>query len=290
MNSIIVIAAASPPVIGLARSRTAILANHVSVPGVVTILDGMSVETTDTPSNLNLANGGRLLMAPGSSARVHQDHLILDRGGAELTGQPLYRIETADFRIGVASPAAHVQVSLQGPGRVHVEAAGGLAEVRNARGLLVANVQSGTALQIQTINTSSTQLAGTVRSRAGKFFLTDEVSKVGVELRGENLASLVGKRVGIVGSPLAAQPVVADASQVIAVSLAMADFNGGPDAPTADTSTPDPSQNPPMPPDPPKKKRRRAALIIIGGAAVAGGTVGGLWAAGTIGGSSSVSQ
>jgi len=292
-NASLVIAAAPSSVIGVARSRTAMLVNHASVPGVATLLDGTSIETIDTPSNLNLANGGRLVLAPNSSARIHQDRLVLDRGGAELTGSPLYHIETVDFRIGASSPTSHVQVAVQGAGRVHVEAVGGSAEIRNAQGVLVAKVQSSTALQLQMTNNSSTRLAGTIRSRNGKFFLTDEVSSVGVELRGENLASLVGRRVGIVGSRVAGMPALADASQVVAVSQAVLAFDGG-DAgggASADVPYPDPSPDPPPGPPPPTSSKKKKTLIIVGGAVVAtGGTLGGLWAAGVIGGSSSVSQ
>jgi hypothetical protein len=267
------------------------IVNHVTVPGVATILDGTSVETTDTPSNLNLANGGRLVLAPGSAARIHQDRLILDRGAAEHTGSPSFGIETANFRVSGSSPAAHVQVALQRTGRIHVEAIGGAAEVRNSQGLLVAKVQASTALELQTANTSSTQLAGTVRSRGGKFFLTDELSHVGVELRGANLTGFVGRRVGIVGSRMPAIAAEADASQVIAVSQAMLAFDDGAvGGPSADVPYPDPSPDPPQGPSPPPTKVKKTALIIVGGVVVVGGTLGGLWAAGVIGGSSPLSQ
>ena len=285
------IAAASPPVIGLARSRTAMIVNHASVPGVATILEGTSVETIGTPSNLNLTSGERLVLAPGSSATVHQDRLLLDRGSAELTGSPRYRIETADFRIGASTVASRIQVEVQSAGRVHVEAFGGTAEVHNAQGLLVAKVLPSSALQLQATNSSSTQLAGTVQSRNGKFYLTDKVSNVGVELRGANLASLLGKRVGIVGTRIPGGVAEANASQVIAVSRAIvdADDSGGG---SADSSSPDSAPDPSPPPSPPAPggKKKKALMIIVGGAAVAGGTVGGLFAAGVIGGSSSVSQ
>lgn len=294
----LMIAAASPPVIGVARSRTFMLVNHASAPGVATILDGTSLETIDTPSNVNLSNGGRVLLAPNSSARILQDRLVLDRGCAELSGSPLYRIETTDFRVSTSSPASHIQVVVLGAGRVHVEAVGGTAEVHNAQGVLVAKLQSSTALQLQMTNASSTQLVGTVRSRDGKFFLTDEVSSVGVELRGGNLANLVGRRVEIVGSRLAGAPALADASQAVAVSRAMLAFDRAGDETSADAPdpdpSPDPSQNPPSasstsPPPSRKNKRKKVALIIVGGAVVVGGTLGGLAAAGTIGGSSRVS-
>jgi hypothetical protein len=158
--------------------------------------------------------------------------------------------------------------------------------------VLVATVQPSTALQLQTSNASSTRLAGIVRSRDGKFFLTDEVSSVGVELRGANLASLVGRRVGIVGTRVAGTPALADASQVVAVSNAALALDGSDSSgPSAESPSPDPSPGPPPSPPPPPPMSKGTKWAIVGGAVVVvGGTIGGLWAAGVIGGSSSVSQ
>jgi hypothetical protein len=267
------------------------IVNHVSVPGVATILEGTSVETTDTPSNLNLANGERILLAPSTSATIHQDRMILDRGRAELSGSSPYRIETADFRIGPSSPASRIHVAIQRAGRVNVEAVGGPGEVRNAQGVLVAKVLAGTALQLQATGAPTTQLTGVVRSIGGKYLLTDELSSVGVELRGANLSTMVGRRVDVVGSRLGNASAPAGMSQVVTVARVTLALDGsGSSGPSADSPDPSPGPPPSPPPPPPMTKGQKTALIIVGGAVVAGGTIGGLWAAGVIGGGTSVSQ
>jgi hypothetical protein len=295
------IVAASPPVIGVARSRTALIVNHASVPGVATILNGTLVETTDTPSNLNLANGEQIVLAPNSSGRVQQERLILDRGAAEFTGSSVYRIETADFRVGTSSPTSHIQVALRGAEHIHVEAFGGAGEVSNAQGLLVANVLAGTALELQATGATSTQLAGIVRSRNGRFLLTDEVSRVGVELRGANLSSFVNKQVEIVGSRIPDALALAGTSQVVAISkVTLTSDNdsaggqsaGGQSAGGQSAGGQSAGGSPPPSPGPTPSnntshgsKKKKVLLVVVGGAAVVGGTVGGLYAAGTIGGS-----
>jgi hypothetical protein len=301
LYTVVTIAGASPPVIGVARSRAAMIVNHATVPGVATILEGTSVETTDTASSLNLASGERVMLAPRSSARIHQDRIVLDKGGAGLSGSSSYRIETSGFQVRLSSPASHVQVAIQGAGRIHVEAAGGTGEVHNAEGVLVAKVLAGKALELQNTGSSSTRLTGTVYSRDGRYFLTDEISNVHVELSGSNLGVLVGRRTEIVGARLASAAPLAGTSQVIAVSSAVLAFDGaGGGVPSADSGMPDPTpgQNAPPQTMPPQAttpqatphSKKKAALIIVGGVVVTGGTLGGLWAAGVIGGSSSVSQ
>jgi hypothetical protein len=265
-----------------------VIVNRVSVPSIATILDGTSVETTDTPSNLNLTNGERLLLAPNSSAKIHQDRLLLKRGRVELTGSPLYHIETADFQIAPSSAATRIQVAMQNAGRVHVEAAGGAGEVRNSRGMLVAKLLVGTALDLQATASSSEQLIGIVRSRDARFLLTDEVTGVSVEMRGANLSSLSGRRVEITGSAVASAAAYGGASHVLAVSKAIpVSDDGGAGGPSADNSSPGPT---PDPPPPPMTKKQKTTIIIVAGVAVTAGTIGGLWAAGVIGGSESVSQ
>jgi hypothetical protein len=273
----LVIASASPPVIGVARSRGAFLINHASVPGSATIRDGTSVETMDTSSNLSLNGGEKVLLASGSSATIHQDRLILDRGTAELSGSSLYQIETANLHITPSSTGATIRVVVEPTDRVNIAAVSGTAEVRNLQGMLVANILSGTALQVRAANPSAVRLTGIIRTAGGKYFLTDETNKVRVELRGSNLKNLVGKHVQVTGSVQSGATPAAGASQVVTVAQATivnaAGAAGGAAAGAAVSHG-----------------LSTAAIAVIGGAAATGGTVGGLYAAGVIGSSPSVSQ
>ena len=265
---------AAPPVIGMARSWGAFLINDASVPGSATILDGTSLKTVDASSDLNLTGGTRVTMSSNSSATVHRDHLLLNRGTAEFTGTAAYRVEARDLRIGASDAAAHVRVAVDRQNHVLVASLGGSAEVRNAKGMLVARVNPGTALTLSAGNSTAVELNGTVEEQNGEFYLTDDVTKVKVGLRGSNLNSLVGKHVHVVGSESgeAAAGTTPTVTVASATQIGGAAGAGGAAAGAGAVGGSFPT------------------AAVIGGVAATGGTVGGLAAAGVIGSSSSVSR
>ena len=115
----------------------------------------------------------------------------------------------------------------------------GRSHVTNARGMLVANLTPGIALefepQVEGADAAS-KLKGILRRQAGKFLLTDETTNVTVELRGSGLSSKVGKRVEVTGQLAAGSVAVEPATQVInvqTITLAAAVAVAGPGAGTA---------------------------------------------------------
>jgi len=84
----------------VAQSRGAFFVNNASVPGTATILDGTSVRTTATSSDVSLKGGERLTLASSSEARIYQDRLVLTSGMADLNHMSNYRLETGNFQIG----------------------------------------------------------------------------------------------------------------------------------------------------------------------------------------------
>lgn len=257
---ILVAVSASPPIVGVARSPGTFRINDASVPGIATLLDGASIATIRSASDVNLTYGGRLMLASASAAGVYQDRLILDRGAAELNSSASYRVDARDLRIQGADAAARIRVAVDASDRVQVAALAGSAEVRNSQGLPVARVLAGTALQVRQTGESKTTLTGQVFEQNGKYFLTDDTNKVTVELRGPAVKSKVGKRVKVIGLLLAGETPAGGASQVINVTqLTVLAAAGG-----AGIST--------------------ATVAVLGGAAATAGTIGGLYAAGAIGG------
>ncbi len=291
---ILVAVSASPPIVGVARSPGTFRLNDAPVPGTATLLDGASIATTRSTSDVNLTQGGRLMLASASAARVHRDRLILDRGTAELNSAAAYRIETRDLRIQGADAAARIRVAVDASHRVQIAALAGSAEVRNSQGLLVARVLPGTALQVQQTGDSAPRLTGQMCEQDGKYFLTDETNNVTVELRGPNLKSKAGKRVQVIGSPAAGATPAAGASQVINVTGitdagkgkqragAVCASRGGAAAAAAGGAAGGAAAG--------AGGAGAAAgvsattIAVIGGAAATAGTLGGLYAAGTIGG------
>jgi len=277
---------ASPPVIGVAQSRGAFLINHASVPGTATILDGTSVQTLAASSDISLKSGARLTLGSNSTARVFQDRVLLESGAAELGHAPSYQLETSSLRIGAADPGTRIRVALAAGDRVRVAAFGGTAEIRNGQGILVARVLTGTALQLAAAPGNQAVLTGVVEAENGKFFLTDETTKVKVELRGTDLKKLVGKRVKVTGSTVVGETPSGKASQVVHVTdaailaagaaAAGAAAAGGAGAAAAGGAAAGAATAAGV---------SITTMAVVGGVAV-GATVGGLAAAGTLGGSS----
>lgn len=264
---------ASPPVIGVARSRGAFMINNASVPGTATILDGTSVKTMGLSSDVSLKTGERLTLGSGSAATIYRDRLVLQSGIAEVDSVSAYRVEAGGLRIDASNSEASFRVAVHNGQPVQVTATTGTAEVRNAKGVLVARVFPGTALQLHVIpGDNAVELTGRVTSDQGKFFLTDETTKVKVELRGKDLKNLVGKRVNIKGSTTASDKpegsVVMVASATVLTAAAAAGAGGGGAAAGAATAA----------------GVSATKIAVIGGIAAAA-TVGGLAAAGTFSGS-----
>jgi hypothetical protein len=267
---------ASPAVIGVARSWGPFLINDASVPGSATLLDGTSLKTVDASSDLNLTGGERVTMSSNSSATVHRDHLLLDRGTAEVTGTAAYRVEARELRIGASDASAHVRVAVDRQSHVLVASLGGAAEVRNAQGFLVARVLPGAALTFSATGSLAVELTGMVQEQHGEFYLTDDVTKLKVALRGSNLKSLVGKHVHVVGTE-SGEATAAGVPQTVTVTSATSVGAGAAGAGGAAAGAGVTAGSIPT-------------VAIIGGIAAVGGTVGGLAATGVIGSSSSVSR
>src|SRR5262249_6046978 len=114
-------------------------------------------------------------------------------------------------------------------------------------------------------------LSGVVQQENGRFYLTDDTTKVKFELHGSNLKSLTGKHVHVTGSMETSQTVAVGAPQVVTVGTAttegVAAAGGAPGTAAAGAAA----------------THSSTALVVGVGAVAAGGTVGGLAATGVIG-------
>jgi len=254
--------------------------NNASVPGTATVLDGNSVRTTTTSSDVSLKSGDRVTLASNSAAKVYQDRFVLEAGMAELNPLSAYRIEARNLRIGAKGAGSVVRVALDSGAQVKVAAVVGTAEIRNPQGLLVARVLPGTLLEVKSAAGSPSRLTGTIESQGGALFLTDETTKVKVELRGSSLEKLAGRRVAVTGQAASGVTPAGDASQVILVTspaqvtvLAAGSAAAGGGAAGAAVST----------------GISAGTVAIVGGVAAAA-TVGGLAAAGTFAASGSTTS
>lgn len=270
---------ASPPVIGVARSRGAFLINNASVPGTATILNGASVRTLASSSEVSLKTGERLTLASSSAATFYQDRVVLQSGLAELDHMAQYSVDSGSLRIGASGTGAHIRVAVDASRQVKVAALGGTAEVRDPKGVLIARVFPGTALQLHTAAEESDQFTGIVEKQGNNFLLNDETTHVTTELRGGNLSRLVGKRVRVTGKTIPGGTPAAGASQIVTVTAvttigpAAAASAGGAAAGAAVSSG-----------------VSAGTIAVIGGVAAGAGTVGGLAVAGTFSDAEPVSR
>ncbi len=202
--------------IGTANSAGSFWVDGAGVSNHATVFESSTIETEGTPARLQIANGVRIVIDMRSRARVWQDHLVLEKGRAQLDSGRDYRIEARTMRVSLAKPGARAIVTAGMSGEVEVTALGGAVLVANAEGVAVANVAAGHAVGLRVGQTSTdSALTGCVVAAGGVYTLRDEVSDVTVELRGPQVAKQVGQRVQATGAIVPAQRALAPADQVM---------------------------------------------------------------------------
>jgi hypothetical protein len=208
------------PVIGTVVAKGAFRLDNATVIGNATLFEGATIETNSAASRMELATGARVSLGTDSKAKFYGDHMVLEKGEGRLEKAESFRFEARGLIIQPETGNATARVALSGGARVELAALSGSFRVLNSRGLLVANVASGHALELepQAIETAS-KVTGTLRQVGGHYLLTDETTKVTVELAGTGLSKEVGSRVEVSGQMDPAATPVTDASQFIRVSV-----------------------------------------------------------------------
>lgn len=210
---------ATPPSIGIVRSDGDFRVDGSSIRGNMTLLDGAIVETTAVRSVVQLATLDMALL-PDSRAKIYRDHSVLEKGSGLVMGSQRHALEVDSLRITSTGKDSEWQVELTGPNRVEVTDRKGGAEVRNQAGLLLAVLQPGMLeafLPQAAGGDTATKLTGRVEMQNGMYYLVT-TTNVKVELRGDNLARLVGKQVQIVGSIVPNSTPTNGATQVVQVT------------------------------------------------------------------------
>jgi len=244
------------------------------------LFNGSVIETAVSPSHVTLQNGTRVDLGTASRERVFRDHAVLEKGLTQVHGGYAYAILANNLRISSADP---FRVAVDEPGTVTVTAMDGSAEVKNARGQLVAMVTRGNSLNFQEAGASApSQFTGCLQKVGMHYVLRDTMTNVVVELTGADLEKYVGKSVVVTGAVDPGATPVEGAAQVIRATnltpgsgksckaeIATANAAGSPATTAAGATTGGPAW--------------RTPAWIIGGVA-AGATLGGLAAAGTFNG------
>ncbi|MFB3779335.1 MAG: hypothetical protein ACE141_17085 [Bryobacteraceae bacterium] len=195
--------------------------DNSTVRGNATLFDGTLLETTGTASLVNLKDGPRMQLGVTSRGKVHTDRLVLEKGESRLEGSGRYRIEARDLQVLPESPATAARVVLRGSEKVAVEALAGSVRVTTEDGVLLARLESGTALEFEPQAAGATppvSVTGCLTGNLGTFLLSDETAKVAFELRGRDLSQYAGQRVAITAVTMKEVRPVQGAVQVIQVT------------------------------------------------------------------------
>ncbi len=255
-------AAAAEPVaaqqaIGIVVSGGEFRLDNAPAADNATVFDGSLLETGEAPSRLRLNSGAAVLLAASTKARVRSDGLELEAGGGEVRGR--YPVYARRLRIEPDSPSARLRILLAGDNAVQVAALTGSLRVFDARGVHIANMPAGAALQFEPQSgqmAPPSNFAGCVLKKDGVFVLYDRTTRLLIELRGDfDFASYWGDQIQVAGTTdTAAESKVA--SQVVDVSAVTPFAKGGcssvaeavgaeapvrPEAPAAPTPQPAPS-------------------------------------------------
>jgi hypothetical protein len=181
-----------------------------------TLFNGSVIETAVSPSHVTLQNGTRVDLGAASRERVFRDHAVLEKGMTQVHGGAPYAVLANNLRISSADP---FRVAVNDPGTVRVTAMDGSAEVKNARGQLVAMVEPGNSLDFQEAAASApSHLTGCLQKVGTHFVLRDSTTNVVVELTGSDLEKYAGKWVDVTGSVDPAATPLQGAGQVIRVT------------------------------------------------------------------------
>lgn len=231
--------AATDPAIGMAVARGSFRADNSRVYGNTTLFEGTRLATSQASLELRLQSGAQLGLAPASEAQVYRDHLVLERGRAEVRAAAAYGLEARGLRATPTAPQSWARIGFDERNRVLVAAVRGPVEVRNTSGLLLANLDEGRTLVFdpqgqQPGAAAPVKITGQVERKDSHYLLTDEVSKVIFEVIGGGVEREVGNRVELSGVidptakpfPPATQVVKVTQSRRLAAAAAAAGAGG----------------------------------------------------------------
>jgi len=195
--------------------------DNSQVRGNGTVFDGSVVETSKNASLLTLKNGIRFDLYPNSRGTVYEGRVVLERGAGQIHTSAAYPVEVNSLRVSALDRDATFRISRNNPKIMEVAAVAGSAEVRNAKGLLIAKVVPGSALEFDQQPGGAagpSQVSGKVTKQNGHYLLTDATTNTTVELQGDNLDSVVGKCIAATGSPDPSAAPAPGATQLIHVA------------------------------------------------------------------------
>ena len=161
-----------------------------------TLTEGAVLETGRGNSSVRLAGGARLSLSADSRGKLYSDRMVLEKGETRLENGAGFHIEALSLTIRPDRGSSTGRIGLLGSNRVRVAALTGSFQVLNARGVLVANVAAGSALAFEPQSAAAaavTHITGILTRQNGHFLLTDQITRVTVEVTGRGLRRKLAK-------------------------------------------------------------------------------------------------
>lgn len=269
---------ASDPV-GVLQGIGVFQVNGNPVVGNATLLDGSLVESSDSGGELRLTSGVRLWLYTNSAGRVYARRFVLERGAGQWESSEGSILEAGGLRLLAEGGRAAGRVALVNAGRVQAVADTGVLRVTNAAGVTVARMRAGMALEFELQQKPAVEppfdITGCVERRTGGYVLTDPVTGVVEELRGERLEQEVGNVVEITARLMSGVKPIEGAMEVIQVLRLRRVSRGCPVAAPPAPATPGaPQPTAPAPAPAPSAGMSGAKKAVIAGVVVGGAGAG----------------
>jgi hypothetical protein len=195
--------------------------DHARVWGNTTLFDGSMIETATAPSQLQLNDGAKMRLSSDTRATIYQRKVVLEAGYGQLESAADFEVEARSLHIFAATRQTVARIKLEGDRKVVVAALNGSVRVKNAAGLLVANVEAGRSLDLEPQAAGAaapTRVSGCLVAKGGKVVLVEQTTNVLLELQGPDLEKEIGNHVEISGVALSEPVSIPGASQLIRVA------------------------------------------------------------------------
>ncbi|MEZ5354555.1 MAG: hypothetical protein R2762_18135 [Bryobacteraceae bacterium] len=213
---------AAAPVIGVATAKGSFKLDSAPVTGNGTLLDGVTIETSRAASELRLVGGVKMSMGAGSRGQLFRNRMVLERGTSQFSNVGQFGLEAKSLRIVADDANSAGRISVNGDNRVQVAAVSGSFRISNAKGVLLASLRAGHALEFEPQSSGGaaapSRLTGCVVKKDNQYFLTDDTANVTVQLKGGHIEKYAGHKVEVVGAQIPGAKPEAGASQLVQVS------------------------------------------------------------------------
>jgi hypothetical protein len=217
MSLNLAIVSAATPAIGTILAKGSFRVDNTTTSGNATLFEGSVLETAVASSSIQLNSGARISLASESRGRVFGDRLVLEKGGTNLENSTGFRLVALGLTIQPDRGASTGSVIFESPRRLRVSAATGSFRVLNTSGQLIANLAAGAALAFEPQQGASnvSRVSGCLENKSGHYLMTDEVTKVTVEVAGSGVAQEAGNKIEVTGTTDPTATPASDASQLV---------------------------------------------------------------------------